>query len=975
MASFSVPPAERASRRVGTVLAGKYGIERVIGAGGMATVYQGVHRNGRRVAIKLLHEELGIHREMRARFVREGYVANAVDHPGAVMIFDDDEADDGAPFLVMELLVGETLAERCRLRGGKLPCREVCALAHLLLDVLASAHAHGIVHRDIKPENLFLTTEGALKVLDFGVARMHDDATGSLATVTGMRIGTPAFMPPEQALGRTNEIDARTDLWAVGATMFALLAGRTVHTAEHAAELIVISATTPPRPLAEFAPDVPAEIAAIVDRAVRFKADDRWPDARDMQQALEAAHREAFGEALDPAAVGPKPVPRVVVPKTEDERETKAARTSGGSAGQPTTPAPFSDPRNDSKPGAISEPTWRSDRPEPPARDTPAPGPPKSGPSGSTARSGPRSSGRTRGAVGSVVDPGTPAAKGDPTLSPATLRPRSSSAPPPSEARPAPPPHERLPRWWPVAAALALLAAVGATYGLTRWTGPVPGETPLVAGAVSSGSSGVPAKEGCLRNADCKGPVASICRREDGLCVPLASDKCQVLASPDDVANDATVWIGAMFPVSGEDPSEYGPLSGRAVDLARRDFAEATGGLPPARPGGPKRPIGVVLCDDLAVHEPLAQHLVRDLRVPAIIGFSRSKEVMDLSSSLFLPNGVLALAANTASALRDIGHAPGEPRLVWRVTTSSDMVSPANVALVPAVIEPDLRAARVVPPGEPMRVAVLRVTNPSGTALADDYVASLRFNGKSVAENGDRFRVFSVPDRGVMDDFMDAPVLDQLVAFSPHLVLLAGPTSSVISQVEAAWPRKAGFRPRYLKGAANIGRKLVAAVIDDPALRSRCYAVDGATDGEALTKFVHHYNETFTPHQTAADATSAPYDAFYVFAYAAAALGDQPITGKALASALARLGPPGEPIDVGPGGIYKAFQLLGAGKNIDLQGAATNLDFDPETGDAGADIAVFCLAPGTATDPPRSVPSGMVFRARTKKLEGAMRCP
>src|SRR5262249_3844394 len=143
----------RAQHRLGAVLRGKYTLLSVIGVGGMAAVYLGVHRNGHRVAIKLLHPELSFDDEHRGRFVREGYVANAIDHKGAVRVLDDDIAEDGAAFLVMELLVGETLNARRRRLGGKLPAREVAALGHQLLDVLAVAHDKGIVHRDIKPEN------------------------------------------------------------------------------------------------------------------------------------------------------------------------------------------------------------------------------------------------------------------------------------------------------------------------------------------------------------------------------------------------------------------------------------------------------------------------------------------------------------------------------------------------------------------------------------------------------------------------------------------------------------------------------------------------------------------------------------------------------------------------------------------------------------------------------------------------------
>ena len=211
--------------RVGTTLAGKYLLERLIAVGGMASVYQAKHRNGNRVAVKILHPEAAINSELRSRFLREGRVANRIDHPGTTRVLDDDIAEDGAAFLVMDLLDGETLEARLDGGDGPLPADEVAALAWQTLDTLIAAHAVGVIHRDIKPDNLFLTREGALKVLDFGIAQLlHSGTPGSPAlTRAGLVLGTPAFLPPEQALGRTQEIDARTDIWAVGATMFWLL--------------------------------------------------------------------------------------------------------------------------------------------------------------------------------------------------------------------------------------------------------------------------------------------------------------------------------------------------------------------------------------------------------------------------------------------------------------------------------------------------------------------------------------------------------------------------------------------------------------------------------------------------------------------------------------------------------------------------------------------------------------------------------
>src|SRR5262249_25617187 len=154
---------------------------------------------------------------VRARFVREAYFANKIDHPGVVRVLEDGEDEDGLPYIAMELLDGETLEARLARKGGKLSVNEVLWAADRTLQVLAAAHKQGIVHPDIKPENLFLTHDRKLKVLDFGIARIADSRE---TTTMGTVLGTLAFMPPEQARGATNEIGVQSDLWSVGATMF-----------------------------------------------------------------------------------------------------------------------------------------------------------------------------------------------------------------------------------------------------------------------------------------------------------------------------------------------------------------------------------------------------------------------------------------------------------------------------------------------------------------------------------------------------------------------------------------------------------------------------------------------------------------------------------------------------------------------------------------------------------------------------------
>ncbi len=295
----------RARARIHTTLKRKYRVEELIGSGGMAAVYRASHRNGLRVAIKVLHPHLSFNTELRTRFLREGYAANRVDHAGIVRVLDDEAMEDGTVYLVMELLEGETLDARWKRAGQRLPLRDVCAHAYALLDVLAAAHDKGVVHRDIKPENLFLTREGLLKVLDFGIARLLETDGGDAVTRTGCTIGTPPFMSPEQALGRSSEIDGQSDLWAVGATMFTLVSGQYVHEGETASEILIRAGSEQARSLRDVAPEVPEAIAEVVDRATAFDKADRWPDARSMQDALAKACAETCRSTLAlPAAYG-----------------------------------------------------------------------------------------------------------------------------------------------------------------------------------------------------------------------------------------------------------------------------------------------------------------------------------------------------------------------------------------------------------------------------------------------------------------------------------------------------------------------------------------------------------------------------------------------------------------------------------------------------------------------------------------------
>jgi eukaryotic-like serine/threonine-protein kinase len=336
-----------AQGRVGSVLKFKWTIERLIGVGGMAAVYVARHRNGMRAAVKMLHPQFSLDANINQRFLREGYAANRVEHPGVVSVLDDDVTEDGAVYLVMELLEGDSLEGLCRKNGGKLSAEQVLPLMDQLLDVLAKAHDAGIVHRDIKPDNVFVTREGRVKVLDFGIARVRELTTANNATQTGMCMGTPAYMPPEQARGLWDRVDGRTDLWAVGATMFALLTGRMVHNARTLNEQLLASMTQRAPALSGVWPGVPAGLGAMVDRALMYEPELRWANAREMQEACRTAYEQIVGRALPPipepasvdvvqgqSAPGALPPPQSCTgePVSRTQAETPAAPTVSGAS-------------------------------------------------------------------------------------------------------------------------------------------------------------------------------------------------------------------------------------------------------------------------------------------------------------------------------------------------------------------------------------------------------------------------------------------------------------------------------------------------------------------------------------------------------------------------------------------------------------------------------------------------------------------
>jgi serine/threonine-protein kinase len=296
----------KAQARVGQVLCSKWRLDEVLGVGGFAAVYAATHRAGKRVAIKLLHADLAAFDDIGRRFLREAYVANTVEHPGIVSVTDDDVAADGSPFLVMDLLEGDTLEGIRRARGGRLPVGEVLSWAEQALDMLAAAHDQGVIHRDIKPHNLFLQKDGRLRLFDFGIARLNESRHGE-GPQSMRALGSPAYMPPEQAIGHGSSIDGRADIWALGASMFTLLTGELVHGRLPSEERLLAAAIQHAPALRVVAPDAPIEVARVIDRALMFDRAQRFEDVRAMSQAIRAARAAMKPQALTRTLAKPGP--------------------------------------------------------------------------------------------------------------------------------------------------------------------------------------------------------------------------------------------------------------------------------------------------------------------------------------------------------------------------------------------------------------------------------------------------------------------------------------------------------------------------------------------------------------------------------------------------------------------------------------------------------------------------------------------
>ena len=348
----------------GEVIGGKYRVERMLGQGGMGAVVEAMHLQLEEpVALKVMLTSPDVRPDAVQRFLREGRAASKIKSEHVARVLDVGTLPGGMPYLVMELLEGEDLSSRLA-RVGPLPVTEAVGHALDACDALAEAHAKGIIHRDIKPSNLFLASRAVgrpcLKVLDFGVSKIASGTSDGLLTSSRTIIGTPFYMAPEQ-MRASNQVDARADVWSLGATLYELLAGNPPFLADDITVLVARVLHDEPPPLATLRSGLPARLIEVIARSLAKDPAQRFPDIASFAAAL-APFRDAHGD-IDPVAPTERPA-QLSAAATLDA-PSSLARTAGvarTTPGQPlAAPTLIDDPSVVPPPPAPSRP--RSARP------------------------------------------------------------------------------------------------------------------------------------------------------------------------------------------------------------------------------------------------------------------------------------------------------------------------------------------------------------------------------------------------------------------------------------------------------------------------------------------------------------------------------------------------------------------------------------------------------------------------------------
>jgi hypothetical protein len=318
---------------VGKVLGGTYRVESLLGEGGMGVVYRAAHlRLERPFAIKMLYPEVAANTEAVERFQREARITSALGHPNIIEVIDFNHTDSGAPYIVMELLPGKDLEGV--MTEGRLLLADAVTTFRQTASALQSAHGKGIIHRDLKPSNIFICQpddeqEPYVKVLDFGISKVV--GSGQALTRTRWTMGTPGYMSPEQAEGRTREVDQRSDIFSLGAILYEMLGGQPPFVGDSIPTVLFQVVHRDPQPLREIEPGIAGPLEAVVERALRKLPEERFPSMKDFAAAFdEALDSHAGGRRRDhtPEAVAPTVavVPTLEAPVARADQQDRPDR-------------------------------------------------------------------------------------------------------------------------------------------------------------------------------------------------------------------------------------------------------------------------------------------------------------------------------------------------------------------------------------------------------------------------------------------------------------------------------------------------------------------------------------------------------------------------------------------------------------------------------------------------------------------------
>jgi len=335
---------------VSGLVAGKYEVVRRIGRGGMGSVWEGRHASlGTKVAIKFIDKEHAESEEARSRFVTEARAAASIETRHAIRIFDHGMTDEGRPYIVMEMLVGEALDARIE-RLGQVSLQETARVLGQVCRALQRAHDAGIIHRDLKPENIFLVRapdddDETAKVLDFGIAKIMGPPGESLtsSTKTGAVLGTPYYMSPEQARGLKN-LDYRSDLWSLGVIAYRCVIGQLPFEGESVGDLLVKICTSPPPKPSTTMPGLPPSFDAWFERALAREPADRFTSASELGEALALA--AGLSIRRGPASVSGRALRSEIAQRSAPSATPPSSASVTSAGGLTASPLP-------SKPGPV----------------------------------------------------------------------------------------------------------------------------------------------------------------------------------------------------------------------------------------------------------------------------------------------------------------------------------------------------------------------------------------------------------------------------------------------------------------------------------------------------------------------------------------------------------------------------------------------------------------------------------------------